>query len=501
MGKARGQERALSFLHENILLAVKSGNARLPSVQVMAGQAGVAPLTMWKAVRLLCTQGRLTARQRQGIHVVSGAEMDLKESPAEPVASRSQAQKWQRLCTTIEGDIVKGVHPPGVVLPSIKQLRNRYGFCFQTVKRALLSLHSDGVIEQHKNGYRVPAFMANRVRSTIIVVGWMLGDEVMRALDAECYKTGITLNIIPLFPRDQLFDRIAKAVRGCGGDAIMGSIISITGGSSQQYQEMIRALLPLNRPVAVLDQYGGALDGPLPGGRSVRVFSIANSLRPGWNVGRFLLGLGHSRVVYLSSAHEAMWSQNRLAGLADALGRTRSAGMVIPVTASYDFAVTETAQQEFLAEFDTRIREFDHKDPALKGLMNRVMTSHKSEIVEKIMWAQIEMQMEPLIRRALEYDGVTAWVAGNDRMALACLDWLQRNGIDVPGKISLIGFDDITAAFEKRLTSYNFNRMACVHAVLAYLLGEPQRGATAHAGKPVEIDGFVAARNTTGPAG
>jgi LacI family transcriptional regulator len=38
---------------------------------------------------------------------------------------------------------------------------------------------------------------------------------------------------------------------------------------------------------------------------------------------------------------------------------------------------------------------------------------------------------------------MTAIVAGNDKMALGALHYLHRKGIDVPGRVSVVGFDDL----------------------------------------------------------
>ena len=38
---------------------------------------------------------------------------------------------------------------------------------------------------------------------------------------------------------------------------------------------------------------------------------------------------------------------------------------------------------------------------------------------------------------------LTAIVAGNDKMALGALHYLHRKGIDVPGRVSVVGFDDL----------------------------------------------------------
>ena len=42
-----------------------------------------------------------------------------------------------------------------------------------------------------------------------------------------------------------------------------------------------------------------------------------------------------------------------------------------------------------------------------------------------------------------QHPDLTAIFAGNDKMALGAMHYLDRQGIDVPGQISVIGFDDL----------------------------------------------------------
>jgi LacI family transcriptional regulator len=47
----------------------------------------------------------------------------------------------------------------------------------------------------------------------------------------------------------------------------------------------------------------------------------------------------------------------------------------------------------------------------------------------------------------LERDpGVTALFAGNDKMALGAMHYLDRKGVDVPSQVSVVGFDDLRHA-------------------------------------------------------
>jgi LacI family transcriptional regulator len=68
--------------------------------------------------------------------------------------------------------------------------------------------------------------------------------------------------------------------------------------------------------------------------------------------------------------------------------------------------------------------------------------------------------------------GVTALFAGNDKMAVGALHYLKQKGVDVPGEISVIGFDDLRhAAFVNptlttvHLPLYEVGALACERMV------------------------------------
>ena len=98
-------------------------------------------------------------------------------------------------------------------------------------------------------------------------------------------------------------------------------------------------------------------------------------------------------------------------------------------------------------------------------------------------------------------DGVTAVLAGNDRSAVGVLDTLRRAGVDVPGEISVMGYDDSRLA---RLTHVDLTTVAqdaertarlAVESVVERLEGDA--AAPPH---DILLAPRVVVRGTTGPA-
>jgi DNA-binding LacI/PurR family transcriptional regulator len=108
--------------------------------------------------------------------------------------------------------------------------------------------------------------------------------------------------------------------------------------------------------------------------------------------------------------------------------------------------------------------------------------------------------LRPLFDQALQAPGVTAWVAANDETALECLDYLDEHAVEVPRRISLIGFNDSPEAFLRGISSYNFNAAAVMHAMLADVAGARRSRTRGRGVKREYIEGMVMARRTTAPA-
>lgn len=97
--------------------------------------------------------------------------------------------------------------------------------------------------------------------------------------------------------------------------------------------------------------------------------------------------------------------------------------------------------------------------------------------------------------------GVTAVLTGNDRCAVGMLDTLRRAGVDVPGEISVVGYDDSRLA---RLTHIDLTSVAQDVGKTAQLaVGALVERLEGHEGAPprdVLLDPRIVTRGTTGPA-
>jgi DNA-binding LacI/PurR family transcriptional regulator/DNA-binding transcriptional regulator YhcF (GntR family) len=484
----------MEFLQDRAAAVRSRGQTRLAPIAELALQAKVAPATMWQAVRALCQSGILEARPRRGINAVAVSHIG---PAAEPLPqARPAGQRWERVRDGIGADIVRGGFAAADVLPRAKQLMQRYGVCYQTLRKALLDLERERVIVPAGRGFRVAGLARRSAPATILLVEWVSGTEVLSALESECSRLGVRLQAVRFLPRAQLFDALARARHGRGSEAVIGFLLAITGGSPEQYREVLSAIVPTERPIAVLDQSGGATGVALPGGRALRVFTTADARQPGRDMGHYLLQSGHRCVAYLSAVHSALWSRGRLDGLREVYGRAGLAGGVRAFVAEHDTPPNTTAgrAQSELAWLTDRLQR---RERPRERRLARAVRRLSGDLVAAMTWADVEDKLAPLMEQALAAKGASAWVAANDPLALTCLDFLRRRGVRVPQDIALAGFDDLMAAFDADLTSYNFNRRSAAQAAVAYLVGGAQARLPGTSGREVVIEGFVTPRAST----
>jgi len=112
--------------------------------------------------------------------------------------------------------------------------------------------------------------------------------------------------------------------------------------------------------------------------------------------------------------------------------------------------------------------------------------------------ARVYDAMKPLFEKALADPLVTAWVCSNDDAAIMALDFLAKKRCPVPGRISVMGFDDSRQAVEARLTSYNANADRLPQAMMTHILQFRRRPFDRDI--YVRMPGTIMERATTGPA-
>ncbi|MBD3243216.1 MAG: GntR family transcriptional regulator [Chitinivibrionales bacterium] len=507
--------RAIEHLETRIRGARR--HEMLPSVASLARECGVAYVTMWKALDHLRDQGAIRARPRRGIEVLN--PIRPPGSAVSPAPPRSElGTKWQRVTTALRRDLVRGFFAPGTALPSVKELTEQYGVCAATLSKALHELVEDGTLLRQRTRYVPRPALPGRPASVVLLAARGTADatveithpripEYLRALEHTCSLKKVRLTIVPYdVAHGRLHDSDfvdALRARGRRCDTVLGTLVWQAGIDSRPWTDLMRLFVPLSKPIAMFDESGeSSLPRVAGAGRRIRHYALGYSAQAGLQMGRYLIGLGHRRVAFLSALHRTAWSGNRLAGLKQAyaeIGEPR--------------AVREFVRDEFAlpSELAKLLRPHAHRIGALlssplnipedqRAVHDKLVVGLGRRLEQEVTARAYMTALRSLMETAIEDEPITAWVAADDDNALPCLEYLRECGIDVPGRISVVGFDDSLESSLHKLTSYNYNGAAYMRAMLAHVLspGCPESGGGGTG--TVEIDGTIVARRTSGPA-
>ena len=229
-----------------------------------------------------------------------------------------------------------------------------------------------------------------------------------------------------------------------------------------------------------------------PAGARSRLFVSAGTPACGRDAGRYLRRLGHRRAAWFTVFADDAWSRNRLAGLREGFGG-ESAAVREWQAASVDADLQDSGK---VAQVLTTLRRLGVTQSA-RSISAASAEDQARTIVRRQM---LRERLWPLFEAAIRDDAVTGWVGANDDIALQCLEFLRERPVDVPGRVSVVGFDDTFDATYWQMTSYSFRTPAVVSSMLAHVLRPEWRSGRDQAAGAREIDGRVVERATSGPA-
>jgi len=521
----QGSAAAIRHVEECIARGRYEPGDRLPGIRSLALDAGVSPRTMWKALAMLRKAGVVAGAPRKRFTVASPAAKAAVNGH-EPLTGKTldpfAGAVWHRLRAALEREIATGAYPPGKALPGVKQLRARYGVNARTLTKALINLAGDGMLVPHGRGFAAPflghhsaaglriMLLANGGKTPGFATGHLDSDYVRR-LEAACALAGVGLELAVFFvdADDRLI--IVDQATGKGrtpapSDDVAGYVYLIYSRPCLR-EELLGMLEHTRKPVAVLDGIGqwDRLRHCVHSPRT-KIFDIALAAAASRIAAHCLISQGHRQVAYFSPTHKAGWSQRRLDGILTTFAR-----------AGFSRAVTRfTLDNEQMADFAAQARQSCDISSLIGNHLKAYRAWRKNApdeyrrrtdplFAQPLLYGmylegELCREMRKLFALALEHENITAWIMSHDYPAIMALDFLREKKVTVPGKLSVISFDDSFDALKHRLTSYNFNIEGMVQAIMRFLLHPDERGLYARKQR-VEIEGFLVYRSTVGPAG
>ena len=305
--------------------------------------------------------------------------------------------------------IITGEYPPDYQLPTEVELAAQSGVSRITSKRALIELEREGLIyrkrgsgsyvkkQETQPGPNTGTVNANRIIS--MVLPYMASSELEYIkgasdyLDSRGYYLGIHNSNWSKEKEKELLIRVPK--NGSSG-------IILYPLSTVSNVELINAIYWNDYPIVTIDQYYEGL----------QVTSIvSDNFAGGYAAAKQLIDLGHERIAFISSISIEYRSsvRDRYQGYCNALK--------------------------------------DHKIPIN---MDIVVTDFYRQVDEENSKAFYKKMVSTLLQA-----GVTAFQVEHDHLAVELLKNALEMGVQVPGQLSITGFDDhiITQHVEVPLTT------------------------------------------------
>jgi DNA-binding LacI/PurR family transcriptional regulator len=546
-GKYPGIDQVRNLISGKIKAGIWQHGERLPSIRQLANMAAVSPSTVAKTLVLLRGQGLVNGLKRHRMFV--GSSMPVTKSAGLQHAA-TPVRNTKRIL--IEKEILQGVFGLSGALPSMKIFAARYGICFRTARKILGRLVQEGVIASRGHRYFL-AGSSNRWQNRQIIfitVSEHLQqvsalnqkyNQVANLLESKCIELGMRLIIVQIDFWDS--DATELAISSIKNqDQVLGYIFDAWWYVQEQFQQNLLKVFDriarFDKPVAVLDELG-CFNLPIQYATNPfrQVFRIQGA-KAGEKMARLLYSNGHEHIVYLSPLHYSQWSQERFAGVSGYYARMGMADnvylcaenlevhlpyiLVASGLSSKDIrallSVSRTPSQtaDIMEQWKTFVDTVPKpyagypRLPALtkKNLADLASLAQKKcdplfrqKSVEGALDAAgnriYDIMIAPLFKKALSRSETTAWICATDDLAIRASAFLDQQRIEVPGRISICGFDNIPMqALGHRLTTFDFNAYGFINHMLNFILHPPRpRGQWRH--KVIEVEGFVVERETT----
>lgn len=429
----------------------EAGSNRLPSIREMARLWGVSSGSVQQAVHHARASGWLESRPGAGLWPAGHSPL-----PPPPGQRRPDARI---LVQTITSQIASGRWAGDERLPSPKDLAQLHGVHPSTARKALALLADQGLAARKGRTWSVTRPKPRRGPTPDLLClgardpegGLRVGSdrewEFWREIQAEATRCGLRAVVRPW-----------DGDLGSQGRNSFGAIVSTWHLPSPH--EVLSTLQRARLPAAVW------LENPILANlprrdRTSRLWfhDMAYGREAGLVLGTKLAPLGHRKIAWISPFHAAEWARNRLEGLRAGFSATTGIHEALgPWVSEWDIQNDVWSDPDVWA----RVR--------LEGIGHQGRTA---DLVRPIMEAvgrdRLMEAFDPALEGALA-SGATLWVCASDMVAMWCLAWLDRRGVEVPRDLSLAGFDDSREALRHDLTSVRFDAQAMARAMVRQIL-------------------------------
>ena len=442
----------------------------LPAIDLLARDFHIAKKTMWKAVRLLSERGILISRPNARI----------QRAAAVREAGLSSSRSSARFYNDLNAKIREGTYRPGELLPKFSHFAGEYHVARDTIVHAINRLSNDHLV--HKEGRRWvigprpvdAASSASRTASELGPIALLLctdvGQNVFHSMLVQPFWENLESHLREKGTQLHLGYRIAEKERSAipcqGPDEVMRSL--------RMWGDFYRGAVIFDQhaEAEVMSEWSVRLS--CSGSRPVAFFDLSDSreifTRSELSMGdwyyrlhfdepaavelaiKHLAAAGHRIIGLPNMPWDAnAWVKRRIA-LIHAAARAISPALsiidVIPGEPFWD------PTGPFAAE-----RPVDFSGAILKYARSR-KSSSPGRAVRPLPSQSDILRCTPSLAALIDR-GATAIIALNDWLAHQLFIWCYVAGIDVPGAMSIISFDNdpITKTFPVSTVDFGFARL------------------------------------------
>jgi DNA-binding transcriptional regulator YhcF (GntR family) len=482
----------------------------LPPVRTLAKQCKCSLSTAVAAIRRLAAEGYVNPVRRVGTRIIAIPQTTATtRAPSPPPMTLFQHLLDDLLCGSFD--------TPAERLPPIKQLMARYGAGRVRIERSLRELRDSGWIRSDGKSFRrrSPGRSSGSLALHLLIVGdnqGVIGGfaphriAVVRSVEEQCRLKGLLFRphiIARDFGRPKLAAKISRALAAATADpSCAGFIVNLMHMTPALIKDACGLLTGRDLRVALLndsDDPAAAAPGTVPA--HWRRFTMTVSDVCGYAVGRYLLQRGDRCAAFVLGTHpsQATWANARLAGLRRAFADAGAPEGVVLVAP--ELPAAEISQSPPILDKLSRLLDDESGTdyvPQAGTPAYRLFTNEFVDLLGSHRYRQsIRQAIEPALDRALAAATVTALVAANDFTASVALDLLHRRGVQVPGELAVVAFDNSELALEQRISSYDFNA-AGMAALMVSSIVDPAGVRTSRGNQQdIELEGFVMERATS----
>jgi hypothetical protein len=408
------------------------------------------------------------------------------------------------------------------LLPSVKELCQRYSCSHCTVRSALDSLAKDNLLQRRHRRYTLsaPTITPNSTATIGVIrlhshIGTSFNSfsrlsPMWHTLEKACQQRNIRPVLHALSQGGRTLEQrcatLQQFIISPAMQNALGYIVLIPYIEPESTEAILRILTTALRPIALLETSGG--ETPLRHLALARRpnqlawFTIGYDEEPGFQMGRYLAQQGHRTIAWFSTA-PSPWNINRLRGLEKGLNQPNRDAHIHRFVLSHShqrpapYPPTHRAPLH-LPVFAPLIKEVDNVRKSLKlDKIDHVAFTQQCLNGGALEHFLLLSEMKHLFEQAMHDPHITAWVCANDSIALSALELWRYSEAQNRRKIALTGFDNCFHAALADLTSYDFGEDRLSEAMLTHLLDNTKSARTTQRDCRIAIPGQIIIRSSS----